>query len=71
VDKDDNLENGIRVEMDKFDSVMIEESTEEVASRKAESTLEEGGEHHNLIRIGCWDVFPHGKMPLQHRVVWE
>jgi hypothetical protein len=43
VDKDSNLENGIRVEMDKFDSVMIEESAEKVSSRKAESVLEEGG----------------------------
>jgi hypothetical protein len=40
VDKDDNLESGIRVEMDKFDSVMIEESAEEVTSRKAKSALE-------------------------------
>jgi hypothetical protein len=55
VDKDSNLETGIRVEMDKFDSVMIEESAEEVTSRKAESALEEGGEHHNLIHsvLGC------------------
>jgi hypothetical protein len=36
VDKDGNLENGIRVEMDKFDSLMTEDSTEEVTSRKAE-----------------------------------
>jgi hypothetical protein len=39
VDKDGDLENGIRVEMDKFDSVMIEESAEEVTSRKAESMM--------------------------------
>jgi hypothetical protein len=39
VDKDGNLENGIRVAMDKFDSLMTEDSTEEVTSRKAESTM--------------------------------
>jgi hypothetical protein len=71
VDKDSNLENGIRVEMDKFDSVMIEESAEKVSSRKAESVLEEGGEHHNLICIECWDVFPNSRTPVQHRAVRE
>jgi hypothetical protein len=71
VDKDGDLENGIRVEMDKFDSVMIEESVEEVTSRNAESALQKGGEHHNLVSIGCWDVIPDGGAPLRYYAVRE
>jgi hypothetical protein len=50
---------------------VVKESAEEITSREAESTLKGGGKHHNLIRIGCWDVFPGGKTPLQHGAVWE
>jgi hypothetical protein len=71
VDKDGNLKNEIRVELDKFDSIMIEESMEKVISRKAESAMEEGGEHHNIICVGCWDVFPGGRTTLQYCAVRE
>jgi hypothetical protein len=33
--------------------------------------LEEGGEHNNLICIGCGEVFTDGRTPLQHNVVWD
>jgi hypothetical protein len=58
VDKDGNLKNEIRVELDMFDSVMIEESMEKVISRKAESAMEEGGEHHNIICVGVLGCLP-------------
>jgi hypothetical protein len=50
---------------------VIKESTEEVASREAKSALEEGRKHHNLGRIGCRNVFPSGRMPLQNCAVLE
>jgi hypothetical protein len=50
---------------------VVKESTEEIVGRDAESTLKEREKHHNLIRIGCCDVFPSGRMPLQHDTVWE
>jgi hypothetical protein len=57
VDKNGNLENGIRIEMDNFDSVVIKESAEEVTGREAKSMLEEGREHHNDSCIGCRNIF--------------
>jgi hypothetical protein len=50
---------------------VVKESTEEITSWEAKSTLKEGGEHQNLIHVGCWDVFPDGKTPLQHGAVRE
>jgi hypothetical protein len=40
VDKNSNLKNGVRVQMDEFNLVVIKESTKEIAGRKAKSTLE-------------------------------
>jgi hypothetical protein len=48
---------------------MMKKTAEEVESWEAKSTLEERGEHHNLIHIGCWNVFPGGRMALQHGAV--
>jgi hypothetical protein len=69
VDKNDNLENGIRVQMNEFNLVLIKESTENVAGREAKSALEEGREHHNLSCIGCRNVFLDGRAPLQDDAV--
>jgi hypothetical protein len=44
---------------------------EEVSSQEAESTLKEGGKHHNLICVGCWNVFPSDRTPLQHCMIGE
>jgi hypothetical protein len=71
VDKNNNLENGVRVQMDEFNLVMIKESAEEIASREAKSALEEGREHHNLNRVGCRNIFPGGRTPLQDDAVLE
>jgi hypothetical protein len=57
--------------MDEFNLVVIKESVEEIAGREAKSALEEGREQHNLSRIGCRNVFPGGRTPLQDSVVWE
>jgi hypothetical protein len=71
VDKNDNLENGIRVQMNEFNLVLIKESTENVVGREAKSALEEGREHHNLSCIGCRNIFPSGRTPLQDGAVQE
>jgi hypothetical protein len=69
MDKSSNLKNGIIIEVDQFDLVVIKESAEEVLGREDESTLEEGRKHHNLNCIGCRNVFPGGRTPLQNCVV--
>jgi hypothetical protein len=33
--------------------------------------LEEGGEHHNFICVGCQNVLTNGRTPLQNRMIWE
>jgi hypothetical protein len=55
------MENGVRVQMDEFNLVVIKESTEDIIGREAKSALEEGREHHNLSRIGCRNVFRGGR----------
>jgi hypothetical protein len=49
---------------------MLKESPQEVVGRKAESAPE-GGKHHNLICVGCWDVFSSSRTPLEHDTIWE
>jgi hypothetical protein len=64
VDKNSNLENGVRFQMDEFNLVAIKDTVEKVADWEGESALEEGREHHNLSCIGCRNVFPGGQIPL-------
>jgi hypothetical protein len=71
MDKDSDLENGVRVQMDKLYLVVVKKSAEEIASRESKPALEERGEHHNFIRIGCGNVFSSGGLPLQHGTVGE
>jgi hypothetical protein len=71
MDKNSNMKNGVIIEVDQFDVVVIKESTEEVLGREAESTLKEGRKHHNLGCIGCRNVFPNGRTPLQNCVIQE
>jgi hypothetical protein len=49
--------------------IVLEESAKEVTSREPKSSLEEGGEHHDFLGIGCWDVLPYGKSPLEHGMI--
>jgi Fe2+ or Zn2+ uptake regulation protein len=71
MDEDNNLKNGIRVEMDQFNLIVFKESTEEIAGREAKSVLKHKGKHHNFICIGCGKVIAGGRTPLQHSAVWE
>jgi hypothetical protein len=71
VDNISNLENGVRVQMDEFNLVVIKESAEEIVGREAKSLLEERREHHNLNRIGCRNVFPDDRTPLLDGTIRE
>jgi hypothetical protein len=55
--------------MYEFNLVVIKESTEEIIGREAKFALEVGREHHNLNHIGCRNIFPGGRTPLQDGVV--
>jgi hypothetical protein len=69
MDEDGDLENGIRVEMDYFDLIVVKGPTEEITGREAESALKKGRKHHNFIGIGCGKVFTSDRAPLQHGTI--
>jgi hypothetical protein len=50
---------------------MIENVMKEITSWETKSTLEKGGEHHNLFCVRCWDFFPFCRLPLEHHSIWE
>jgi hypothetical protein len=50
---------------------MLEKAMKEVMGREPESPLEERRKHHNLLRIGCWDVLPFSRSPLEHGMIQE
>jgi hypothetical protein len=71
MNKNGDLKNGLRVEMDQFDLVVVKKATEEITYWESKSALEEGGEHHDFIGVGCWNVLTGGRAPLQHVTVRE
>jgi hypothetical protein len=71
MDKDDDLQNGVRVQMDKLYLIVVKMSLEEVAGRDPKPALEERREHHNLIHIGCGNIFSGGGAPMQHDPIKE
>jgi hypothetical protein len=66
MDKDHDLQNGVRVEMDKLYLIVVKKFSEEVTGRESKPALDERREHHNLIRIGCGNIFSGSGAPLQH-----
>jgi hypothetical protein len=50
---------------------MLEKAVKEIAGEKTESALKEGKEHHNLLCVGCRDILPFGRPPMENRVIWE
>jgi hypothetical protein len=44
---------------------------EKIADWESKSALEEGGEHHDFIGVGCWNLLTGGRAPLQHLTVRE
>jgi hypothetical protein len=53
MDEDVDLKNGIVIQMDKFDFMVVMEFAEGITGQEAESLLKERGKHHNLICIWC------------------
>jgi hypothetical protein len=69
MEKDGDMENGVRVQMDKLYLIVVEKSMEKIASRESKPMLEERGKHHNFVHIGCGNVFSGSGSPLQHGMV--
>jgi hypothetical protein len=65
VDKNIDLKNRVRVEMNQLDLVVVQKAVKEIAGWKTKPTLK-GGKHHNFICVGCWDILTGGRTPLQH-----
>jgi hypothetical protein len=71
MDKNGDLKNRIRVKMNRLNLVVVQKSAEEIADRETKPTLEESGNHHTFICVGCQNVHAGGRAPLQHRAIWE
>jgi hypothetical protein len=48
---------------------VVKEFAKEIIGQEAKSALKDGGEHHNLICIGCGEVLAGGRTPLQHDTI--
>jgi hypothetical protein len=64
MDKNGDLKNGVRVKMNQFNLVVIQKAAEQIIDWESKSTLEEGGEHHNLVGVGSGDILTSGRTPL-------
>jgi hypothetical protein len=71
VDKNGDLKNGVKVEMNQFNLVVVKKDAEEIVDQESKSALEEGGKHHDFVGVGCWNVLTVGRAPLQHLTVRE
>jgi hypothetical protein len=65
MNKDYDLKNRIRVQVNQFDLIMVEKTVEELASGEAESTMEEG-QHYNLVGVGSGNIFILSWPPLEN-----
>jgi hypothetical protein len=65
MNKNNYLKDQVRVQMQSLNLIMVEKTAEEVIGGKTKS-MQEGGEHHNFLSVGCWDVLPFGRPPLEH-----
>jgi hypothetical protein len=50
---------------------VVKEVVEEIAGRKSKSSLEEGGQHHDLVGVRSGNVFIYGRPPLSHNTLRE
>jgi hypothetical protein len=71
VDKDYDLKDRVGIQMDKLYLIIIQDPTEEVASKESTSALEEGEKHHNLFVVGCRNIFSGGGAPLPYNLFEE
>jgi hypothetical protein len=66
VDEDGDLENRIRIKMDKFNLDVVMESTEEIASWQPESLLKKGFGYHYFVGIWGGDLLTFCQQPLEN-----
>jgi hypothetical protein len=57
--------------MDQFNLIVMMKVAKEVTCGKVESSLKEGGRHHNFIYIGRRDVLIFSWLPLEDGSRWE
>jgi hypothetical protein len=69
VNKYGNLKNGIRVEVNQLNLIMMEKAAKEFVGGETESSLEEGGQHHDLVGVRSGDFFILGWPPLEDGTV--
>jgi hypothetical protein len=69
MDKNGDLKNRVRVQMDQLNLIVVKKSSEEIASRESKPTLEERRKHHNLVLIGGGNGFSSSGLPLQHGAI--
>jgi hypothetical protein len=70
LNKNCDLKNGVRFEMDQLDLVVVKKAMEEIVDWEPKFALE-GGEHHDFIGVGCWNALTGGRAPLLHLMVRE
>jgi hypothetical protein len=71
MDKDYNLNDGVKIKMDQFDFIMMEKTVEEFVRRKAKSSLKEGSQHNDFVGAGSGNVFAFSRPPLEYDTVEE
>jgi hypothetical protein len=71
VDKDNNLEDGIGIEMDKLNLIVMKEDTEKITGKEAKSSLEKGSQHHDFLGMRGGNFFIFCRPPLNHDTVRE
>jgi Fe2+ or Zn2+ uptake regulation protein len=64
MDKNDDLKNRVRVQMDQLNLIVVKKSSKEITSRESKPALEERRKHHNFVCIGCGNVFSSSVPPL-------
>jgi hypothetical protein len=56
MDKDGDLKNGVLIEMNKFNLIVMEVA-DEITGREYESSLEKGSHHHNFFGMRGGNFF--------------
>jgi hypothetical protein len=64
MDKNDNLNDIVWIQMKQLDLVVVKKVVKEFAGGETESALE-GGEHHNFVGVGSRNVFILCRSPLE------
>jgi hypothetical protein len=69
VNKYDDLKNGIRVDVNQLNLVVMDKATKEFTGGETESSLEKRGQHHYLVGVRSEDYFILGRSSLEDGTV--